>query len=351
MEEFFYQNKKKAKFFFLWLLLSTCISSKGEIINTVRDCNFSAASVGDYVWLDRDGDGNQDSGETGFGGVSVVLSGPNGIAIATTITDINGYYLFTGIDAGISGKSYQVLFKLPAGYRFSPSTGFIGDTGNSDADQSTGKSSLFTLLPGESNTNIDAGLLSPANNTLPLHHLDLTVALRASSVTLRWLAENEMNTTRFIIQRSIDGLVYSDIDTAAVTGQINTRTNYSLITDIQALLSYSVIYYRIKAEDNSHLFAYSNVAPLKLNKITGIRVWPNPSVNDIRISYNCSASTVLNVLLTDNTGRIAWQRSFEVSRGVNQLSVTGMEQLTSGVYFVHVTDKSTRQVFVEKIVK
>lgn len=58
----------------------------------------ATGSIGDTVWLDSDGDGIEDPGETGIAGVTVTLDGPGGSKSA--VTDSNGKYLFVGLVAG-----------------------------------------------------------------------------------------------------------------------------------------------------------------------------------------------------------------------------------------------------------
>ncbi len=61
--------------------------------------NASLGSIGDRVWLDFNKDGNQDTGEPGLKGIYVdLISGGN--VIATTVTDANGNYSFTGLKYG-----------------------------------------------------------------------------------------------------------------------------------------------------------------------------------------------------------------------------------------------------------
>ncbi len=325
----------------------TSFAGSPTLKNTTK---FSLSSVGNFVWLDRDGNGRQDPGEQGIGRVNVVLYDGNGHALSSTITDSSGFYLFSGLNTDPSGKTYQVLFKLPAGYRFSPKTGSVGDAANSDADQVSGKTDFFTLLPGQINTDIDAGMV-PVNGILPLHRLELTTVLHESKVNLSWFAENEMNTNQFFIQRSLDGINYTDIASAGVAGQVNTITEYDFVNNIQNLTSYNIIYYRIKAEDNILRIAYSNIAPVRLNKITGIRVWPNPFVNDIRVTYNSLAVSSLDVRITDNNGQVVWKNVFDVSKGINQLSVNGIEKLSSGIYYINITDKNSGQLLVQRLTK
>ncbi|MEO7984438.1 MAG: SdrD B-like domain-containing protein [Bacteroidota bacterium] len=335
------------------LMLLTTMNAGARVNKKIGTKPFATGAIGNFVWLDRDKDGRQDIGEPGFSGVVVVLSDINGSVIATTITDSTGHYLFSGLDMGpVTGKIYEVLFKLPTGYRFSPKAGVISDPSmNSDADELSGKTGLFTLMAGQTNNDIDAGLVSALNGTLPLHTLELTTMLHEMKVTLRWVAENEMNTNQFTIQRSLDGVNYSDIGVKIVAGQINTPTEYVFVNDIQSVAMYTVIYYRIKAEDNIQRFAYSNIAPIMLSKIAGIRVWPNPFVNDISISYNGITNGKVDVLMTDNSGKIARNLVFDVNRGINQLSIKGINALAPGIYFISITDRSTNQRYVEKLTK
>ncbi|MEM7537447.1 MAG: SdrD B-like domain-containing protein [Chloroflexota bacterium] len=64
-------------------------------------------TIGDTVWLDLNGDGDQDPDEQGIGGVMVTLQRPDGIVITTT-TDSNGNYIFTDLAVSTGGETYIV---------------------------------------------------------------------------------------------------------------------------------------------------------------------------------------------------------------------------------------------------
>ena len=69
--------------------------------------------IGDYVWYDINVNGQQDAGEPGILGVTINLRDPGTNAlIATTTTDADGFYEFTGRCAG----SYKVEVVTPSGY-------------------------------------------------------------------------------------------------------------------------------------------------------------------------------------------------------------------------------------------
>ncbi len=115
------------------------------------------AALGDYVWYDENVNGIQDEGEIGVPGVTVNLYDCFGTLLATTTTDINGYYLFSDLMPG----DYNVEFILPEGYAFSPQDQGMDDALDSDADPATGIAICTTLDAGETDLTWDAGIYIP----------------------------------------------------------------------------------------------------------------------------------------------------------------------------------------------
>lgn len=124
-------------------------------------------AIGKYVWIDTNGNGIQDDGDTGVNGVTVELYDASGKLLRSTVTATvydssvtgsvygkPGYYLFDNLDAG----TYKVRFILPAGYDFTKKN--IGDDRSRDSDAySDGWSDAITLAQGERNLTVDAGLI------------------------------------------------------------------------------------------------------------------------------------------------------------------------------------------------
>jgi hypothetical protein len=118
--------------------------------------------IGDYVWLDSNGNGLQDAGEPGVAGVEVTLyNAANDAVVATTTTDSDGFYAFTDLEGG----DYYVGFTLPAQSSFT-----VGDVDGQGIDgpfnsdvitqtASVGYTEAFSLGEDETNPNVDAGLL------------------------------------------------------------------------------------------------------------------------------------------------------------------------------------------------
>ncbi|MEM6397631.1 MAG: SdrD B-like domain-containing protein, partial [Bacteroidota bacterium] len=129
------------------------------------------AGIGDFVWEDLDLDGLQDPNEPGIEGVTVNLKNENGVVIATTMTDENGFYSFTGLEPG----TYSVQFIPPPGFDYTASD--IGNDDTIDSDIIMGMMGMtgeYTLGPNEFNMTVDAGLIQPPNGGIfdPCNCLD-----------------------------------------------------------------------------------------------------------------------------------------------------------------------------------
>ncbi|MBX3678890.1 MAG: cadherin-like domain-containing protein [Rhodocyclaceae bacterium] len=109
--------------------------------------------IGDRVWVDKDCDGVQDSGEYGLAGVTVKLLDTAGHVLETTTTNSNGNYLFDHLSAG----QYVVQVVTPNGYNITKQ-----DVGNydcdSDANPTTGKTDVITLGKDQWLDTVDIGL-------------------------------------------------------------------------------------------------------------------------------------------------------------------------------------------------
>ena len=121
------------------------------------------AVIGDRVWADADGDGIQDPGEVGIGGVTVQLRGAgadgifgNGddVIAATTATDPDGTYLFTGVPPG------QYIVQVSG----APLAGRTATVGPQSVGSAT--SPPVTVVANQVLTDVDFGYNAPGTFTV-----------------------------------------------------------------------------------------------------------------------------------------------------------------------------------------
>lgn len=135
--------------------------STGQVASVPVTCverNTPMAGLGNFVWLDDDKDGIQDAGELGVAGVTVTLLNAGGQVIGSAVTDAYGAYHFSNLAPG----SYSVQFTPPANYDYTSQT--TGTATGSDASTTTGKTPLITLAAGQTNNDVDCGLV-PASTS------------------------------------------------------------------------------------------------------------------------------------------------------------------------------------------
>jgi hypothetical protein len=113
------------------------------------------SALGDFVWHDLNANGVQEAGEPGIADVSVTLYTCDGMAVASTLTDANGLYLFSNLTPGC----YYVAFGSPAGFTPSPANAGADDA---DSDSVGGVTGQYTLAAGETNLTVDAGFYNLA---------------------------------------------------------------------------------------------------------------------------------------------------------------------------------------------
>jgi protocatechuate 3,4-dioxygenase beta subunit len=130
--------------------------TSGQADKTVDAGVLAAATIGDRVWIDKNGNGVQDDGESGKSGVTVQLRDTSGNVVKTTTTDSNGNYKFS-VEAG----TYSVDIKTPTGYFTTTQKAGSNNAVDSDAD-SSGKLGSVTVSAGQNVTNMDAGLYQKA---------------------------------------------------------------------------------------------------------------------------------------------------------------------------------------------
>jgi hypothetical protein len=124
--------------------------------------NFQPITVAGLVYVDTNGNGVQDSGEPSLAGVTLTLSGTNGLGqaiTATTTTGSGGTYSFSTDSNGnvLRPGTYQVVETVPNSYLASGATvGTVNGTSVGTAN-SASKISAIALTSGQSGINYNFG--------------------------------------------------------------------------------------------------------------------------------------------------------------------------------------------------
>jgi hypothetical protein len=160
---------------------------------------------------------------------------------------------------------------------------------------------------------------------LPLKLTGFSAALENRQVRLLWNTTNEINTSRFEIERGKDGIHFSTIGTVAA---INNRAdNRYRFTDPELVDGNR--YYRLKMFDKDGTTGYSKIAIVNGRSEGSFSVFPNPAVNAVTVTYaRITTSSKLQLVAAD--GRIL--QLITLPAGSTQISID-VSSLTRGSYY------------------
>jgi hypothetical protein len=178
-----------------------------------------------------------------------------------------------------------------------------------------------------------------ATCTLPLKLLVFTAGRNNNVVTLSWQTAEEINTSHFTVQRSLDGTNFSSLGN--VTAKNTSQTNYYGFTDNIEKVTGDKVYYRLQMTDKDGKFTYSKIIPLTLELYAGkIKTYPNPVKDELYILFNMQNVSRAELRITDATGKTV--RSQRVDASLNNSAVgINVSSLGKGVYYVQlITDKN-----------
>ncbi|MEO6671661.1 MAG: ice-binding family protein [Ferruginibacter sp.] len=180
-------------------------------------------------------------------------------------------------------------------------------------------------------------------STLPVTWLSFTAEkIAKTSVLLKWSTSNEINNDHFDIQRSSDGINFTDIGSVPAATNSGTVRNYSY-TDSKANAGYN--YYRIRQVDRDGHAKYSVIVQVTVNRDQW-SVFPNPATTRITVRFPEELNNAVFTLI-DNTGKKVYSQSRTIVNA-GELIDLPLNNLTRGIYLLKInSDKDLR---TEKII-
>jgi hypothetical protein len=190
------------------------------------------------------------------------------------------------------------------------------------------------------------------SNTLPVSMLFFAAKNLEGNVQLDWATANEINNKGFGVERSINGVDYTEVTFVKGNGTINKNVNYTLLDKRAFELSgTNQLYYRLRQQDFDGSINYSATVMVNENDLSAkeVEVYPNPFVNAIGVKFVTTTDAVASVEVADMQGRIIMTENVKVNAGNLYHQMASLENMSNGVYFVSVTINGVKQT--TKVVK
>jgi len=189
-------------------------------------------------------------------------------------------------------------------------------------------------------------------NALPLDLLSFDVKKdQQQNAIARWLTANEVNTSHFEIERSINTKDWTTIGKTPATGYSTGEQQYSFLDEGLRSLSALTndVYYRLKMVDQDGAFSYSVIRSLPLERQQRFSVYPNPTVNSLYLQASSEAfKGQMDLQLMNTNGKTVWSQTINFSSDEAYLLRLG-DKLVPGVYFLRGKDQAGNE-FYEQII-
>jgi YVTN family beta-propeller protein len=164
-----------------------------------------------------------------------------------------------------------------------------------------------------------------------------------NEVLLDWKTADEINTSHFIIQRSINGATFKVVGSIPAN---NLSGNYQYTDQLlpQDLSTHPTLYYRIKEIDQDGKAVYSRTTSITLSDIqeASFNLSPNPAINN---TIHIKGNKLKRIEIIDNSGRICLAQDV-INSSLADIDIHSLKQ---AIYFVRIINKSGKK-FLKKLV-
>ena len=181
----------------------------------------------------------------------------------------------------------------------------------------------FTASTGGLN-NLQSGCIASAFTSLPMELLYFQVDCYVSNVSLHWETGAELNNDFFLVQRSVDGLIFEDLAHISGSGNTNSSAHYQW-TDMDP--GNEIRYYRIKQVDFDGQYSYSIIRVASCENLD-ISIGPNPTDRYVYIDHHLGKT---QLVIRNSIGQIVNVRAQTTNKDSIRID---MSTLPAGIYFI-----------------
>lgn len=238
--------------------------------------------------------------------------------LPTVNTNLNATLRFTYFDAELNSLNENSLnlWKSTDNVNWS----FIGFDAQNLASNFVEKNSI---------DNFSRWTLGGPASALPVKFSVFNTRCEGTSVTVRWTTETEINSSRFEIQKSVDGRNWSTITSLPSSGNSSMSRQYSFTDNVPGQNAF----YRIAEFDIDGRVNYSPVNHVNCGVNTEVKLWPNPSLNQAWLLVTAATSSKTTVKIVDQKGSVVYSKETELFAGTNIINID-THSLPAGNYIV-----------------
>jgi hypothetical protein len=188
-----------------------------------------------------------------------------------------------------------------------------------------------------------------APRTLPVNLVSFNAAMVNKNVALTWTTSQEKNASHFTVERSTDGVEFTDAGIIFTEGNSENARSYNFKDPISTS-GKGILYYRLKVVDMDGRFEYSQIRLIKLGDTRGkleLTTFPNPVVNELRITIPESWQN-RQVVYEVYSGDGQLLKRF-LNKSATQTEIINMQFYVPGTYIVKALND--KEIATQRVVK
>ncbi len=182
---------------------------------------------------------------------------------------------------------------------------------------------------------------------LPIELLSFEATLnKDNSVDLEWVTASERNNAFFSVERSRDGITWSQVLTVDGAGNSSETICYN---NIDKKPYPGVSYYRLKQVDFDGNYSYSDIRSVVLDLAKLIAAYPIPSKSHITLLINTDHNSNSRITIYNMSGSIIDTFELNIEAGLKEY-VLNLSDLSAGVYWLAVdfgNDKPLERIKIQ----
>ena len=174
-------------------------------------------------------------------------------------------------------------------------------------------------------------------SALPLELSSFTGKTLTTSNMLQWETLTEKNVQSHIVERSIDGIKWTEVGRKA--GQLDSQS--PLKYQLEDRTPPAKAYYRLRSVDFDGQENLSNTIVLtrKGDQFGITAAFPSPAKDKITVQFASTEETSVHLKVTDLSGRTVLEQEFAAANGINEVPVD-LAGLQAGLYLVSILNET-----------
>lgn len=194
----------------------------------------------------------------------------------------------------------------------------------------------YLMIDGNAGAACNFQLTGWSAPTLPVDLLSFEGKNHSSDVNkLDWTVAQEDKLDHYLVQRSFDGVKFTDLDKVFATpGKQQKKYSY-----YDRNFTESVNYYRLKMVDQDQTFKYSSIVAIGTDadsKFKVNKIFPNPASSLMYASVSAPTDCIVELEIIDFMGRTMARDEQSLKLGANLITLN-LESFRKGIYYLKFT--------------